>query len=183
VFLVRCPAQLVNHESTQINTNSENLGSTGCQPVGFGCQPKRTSIEQPGYSHSPRTRRCHASGSSDKWIAPSSAVSIETNRWFLKSSSASMKSCGISVDLRMHCTSRSRSVFGEDRLHSALRRSVEIMNTNRRCSGGCVSRKSLNLATSCHADSSRGEFGFRAGRSAESPRVCSGGKRESLDPR
>src|SRR5437773_9018617 len=29
------------------------------------------------------------------------------------------------------------------------------MNTNRRCSGGCVSRKSLNLATSCHADSSR----------------------------
>jgi hypothetical protein len=53
------------------------------------------------------------------------------------------------------------------------------MNTNRRCSGGCVSRKSLNLATSCHADSSRGEFGFRAGRSAESPRVCSGGKREN----
>jgi hypothetical protein len=30
-----------------------------------------------------------------------------------------------------------------------------------------------------NADSSRGEFGFRAGRSAESPRVCSGGKREN----
>jgi len=57
------------------------------------------------------------------------------------------------------------------------------MNTNRRCSGGCVSRKSLNLAISCNTDSSRGEFGFKAGRSAESPRVCSGGKRESLDPR
>jgi len=25
------------------------------------------------------------------------------------------------------------------------------MNTNRRCSGGCVSRKALNLATSCYA--------------------------------
>src|SRR2546427_13235613 len=30
-----------------------------------------------------------------------------------------------------------------------------------------------------NADSSRGEFGFKAGRSAESPRVCSGGKREN----
>src|SRR5881409_4154475 len=30
-----------------------------------------------------------------------------------------------------------------------------------------------------NADSSRGESGFRAGRSAESPRVCSGGKREN----
>ena len=41
------------------------------------------------------------------------------------------------------------------------------VNTNRCCNGGCVSRKSLNLATSYHADSSRGEFGFKAGRSAE----------------
>ena len=36
----------------------------------------------------------------------------------------------------------------------------------------------------CHAiafgdGGSRGEFGFRAGRSAESPRVCFGGKREN----
>jgi hypothetical protein len=53
------------------------------------------------------------------------------------------------------------------------------MDTNRRCSGGCVSRKALNRATSYRADSSRGEFGFRAGRSAESPRVCFGGKREN----
>src|SRR5437870_2170442 len=30
-----------------------------------------------------------------------------------------------------------------------------------------------------NADWSRGEFGFRAGRSVESPRVCSGGKREN----
>ncbi len=35
-----------NHESTRMNTNSDILGSTGCQPVGFGCQPKRTSPQR-----------------------------------------------------------------------------------------------------------------------------------------
>ena len=36
-----CLAQS-NHELTRMNTNSNILASTGCQPVGFGCQPKRT---------------------------------------------------------------------------------------------------------------------------------------------
>ena len=50
------------------------------------------------------------------------------------------------------------------------------MNTNRRCSGHCVSRKSLNLATSCHADSSR-----RSCRQTEALRV--GGSQTKADCR
>src|SRR6266487_5773451 len=42
-----------------------------------------------------------------------SAVSIDTNRCWLKSSNASMKSCGISADSRMRCTRRSRSDLGK----------------------------------------------------------------------
>src|SRR5206468_7787802 len=41
------------------------------------------------------------------------AVSIDMNRCWLKSSNASMKSCGISADSRMRCTRRSRSDLGK----------------------------------------------------------------------
>ena len=118
--LVRCPAQLVNHESTRMNTNRRCSGgcvsrkpltSADSSPVNSvgpyieGRHPRTINPEydaQIGFDHS----------GIDRVLGSFSAVSIETNRCFLKSSSASMKSCGISADLRMHCTSRSRSVFG-----------------------------------------------------------------------
>ena len=47
--LVRCPAQLVNHESTRMNTNHKSIGvrpgSTGRWPVGDSCQLSRTSLK------------------------------------------------------------------------------------------------------------------------------------------
>src|SRR5436190_16615395 len=44
--LVRCPAQLVNHESTRMNTNHKSIclrpGSIDRWPVHAGCQPAQT---------------------------------------------------------------------------------------------------------------------------------------------
>jgi len=62
------------------------------------------------------------------------------------------------------------------RLAQLLNHESTRMDTNRRCSGGCVSRKSLNLATSCHADSSR-----RSCRQTEALRV--GGSQPKADCR